>query len=116
MFNVLIAIGTLIPLLYLWVPTTGLEGAAYAVGTAYTVQNLIQVLQVRHLTGRWHYRADVAWIILISIVAFASLEVSPGGLCRRKTTGYEGGCFHHVLDHGSRVDLDRQDVDTLGVI
>ena len=41
----------------------------------HTVQNLIQILQVRHLTSRWHYRADVAWIILISIVV-ASLGLT----------------------------------------
>ena len=76
LLNVLVAIGVLISLLYLWVPTAGLEGAAYAVGTAYTVQNLIQVLQVRQLTGRWHYRADVAWIIFISIIALASLGLT----------------------------------------
>ena len=76
LLNVLVAIGVLISLLYLWVPSAGLEGAAYAVGTAYTVQNLIQILQVRHLTSRWHYRADVAWIILISIIALISLGLT----------------------------------------
>ena len=73
LINVLVAMGVLVPLLYVLVPNYGLEGAAVAVGIAYTVQNMIQACQARWLTGSWNYRSDVLWILVISILSFGAL-------------------------------------------
>lgn len=62
-------------LILLWqlVPAYGLEGAAVAVGLAYTLQSTAQLLEMRHFTGGFHYRADVIRPVIMALIAGAAL-------------------------------------------
>ncbi len=63
LFNALLAIAVQALLLWLLIPRYGLEGAAAAVGLAYTFQNLVQSLQARAIAGVWAYNESVLWIL-----------------------------------------------------
>ena len=42
-------------------------------GLSYSVQNVIQAIQARWLTGAWNYASDVGTILGISLLSFLSM-------------------------------------------
>ena len=71
--NIWITLGVEAILLYALIPPYGLEGAAFAVGASYSVQNVIQAVQARWLTGAWNYESDVGIILGISALGFGTM-------------------------------------------
>jgi len=71
--NVLLTIAVEAALLFLLVPPFGIVGASIAVGAAYTVQNAVQAVQARWLSGAWNYEAKVARIMAAGLAAAAAL-------------------------------------------
>lgn len=71
-----------LPLLLILVPQYGVEGAAVGVGLALTAQGLIQVVQMRQLTGAWNYNHQVATVATWSAISFASMAGATWGLGR----------------------------------
>lgn len=67
LYNVLGAAVVQVVALYLLVPPYGLNGAAIAVGIAYTLQSIVQLLQMRVITGAFHYRSDTAHAVKIGL-------------------------------------------------
>jgi hypothetical protein len=57
-------------------------GAALSVGLAYSVQSVIQLLQMRMITGGWNYRFEaflpMAWAGLGAALALPALFLLPG--------------------------------------
>jgi len=74
-FNVLFVIVVEGIALWFLVPLYGIDGAAVAVGIAYSLQGIAQVVQMRLLTGSWNYTRRVAWPLGIGSLAagFAGL-------------------------------------------
>ncbi|MCP4677538.1 MAG: oligosaccharide flippase family protein [Deltaproteobacteria bacterium] len=71
LFNVLVTIVAEGALLLLLVPRFGLEGAAIAVGLAYTLQNTVQLFEARWITGAWNYNRDV--LVMLIVGAFTGV-------------------------------------------
>ncbi len=63
-------------LLRLFVAPWGMEGAALAVGLAYTLQYIFMVLQMRWVTGRWNYRIEVLWATLAAAGGSAAMAIA----------------------------------------
>lgn len=72
-FNALIVV--LFEGIALWwlVPSMGIDGAALAVGLAYTGQNVLQAGQARAIAGIWPYDRSVLWVLVVSAVATLAL-------------------------------------------
>ncbi|MEZ4449513.1 MAG: lipopolysaccharide biosynthesis protein [Nannocystaceae bacterium] len=82
--NVLATIGALSILMPALVPSMGLEGAALAVGLAYALQNSMQLIESRLITGTWGYTREVLWLMLVAatggtIMAMTWLGLLPLG-------------------------------------
>ncbi len=73
LINVWITLLVEAALLYALIPPYGLIGAATAVGLSYTVQNIIQAVQARWITGSWNYRMDVVVTLGVSVAAFVAM-------------------------------------------
>ncbi|MCP4603765.1 MAG: oligosaccharide flippase family protein [Proteobacteria bacterium] len=66
--------------LALFVPRFGLEGAALAVGMAYTIQNSVQLIQARQITGSWNYNANVFVVLVLGLLTGALMGAAWFGL------------------------------------
>ena len=78
--NTLITIGLQALFLRLFIPRFGLEGAAASVGVAYTLQNIIQAVQARVISGIWAYNRNVARVIFAGILAGCAMAAAWWGL------------------------------------
>lgn len=76
----LVTLGVETLLLWALVPQMGAEGAALAVGFAFLGQGLIQVVQMRWLTGTYAYTARVGWTLLWALGCLVILRTSEIGL------------------------------------
>ena len=84
LLNVIVALAVQAPLVYVLGDRFGLEGAAAAVGIAYTVQHALQLAQMRAITGQWCYTRSVvpmfvtaAGSVALCVAAYAAL--APAG-------------------------------------
>ncbi|MEL6179383.1 MAG: oligosaccharide flippase family protein [Myxococcota bacterium] len=74
--NVLLAILIQGAVLWVLVPPYGLEGAAFGVGIGYTILGLIQLVQMRWLTGSWNLTALVAWPMVFGLAGACAAAVA----------------------------------------
>ena len=89
LLNVVVALAVQAPLVYVLGDRFGLEGAAAAVGIAYTVQHALQLAQMRYITGQWCYTRSVvpmlvtaAGSVALSVAAYVALAAA-GELVQR---------------------------------
>lgn len=61
-----------IPLLRLFVPGMGLEGASLAVGSSYLIVSLVQAFQMRRVTGAWNWDRSVFATLAWTVFAFVA--------------------------------------------
>lgn len=75
LINVWIAIAIKALCLWLLIPIWGLEGAAFAVGFAYTIQGLAQLWQMKVVSGGWNYHKKAFlplwWGAIGVVIAYA---------------------------------------------
>lgn len=67
-------------LLLAWVPRFGIEGAAASTGVALLAQSLLQLVQMRALTGAWNYTPRVGLAAALGVVAFVSMVLTAWAL------------------------------------
>ncbi len=79
LFNVLAALAGQILFLTIFLSpfgfAMGMEGAALSVGLSYTLQNILQHVQMKKITGLWNYTRQVRPVILAGIAGTAVLFV-----------------------------------------
>ena len=75
--NTALAIALQYALLRWLAPAYGLVGAAFAVGSALTLTNVVQLLQMRLITGSFHYRRRAA--LPLAVAALAALPALLAG-------------------------------------
>jgi O-antigen/teichoic acid export membrane protein len=85
--NMLVTIGVQAALQSALIPIYGLTGAALAVGLAYSIQNLLSVLQAYRLSRVWPYDRTVIDVLSVGMVASAGgvfvWFVGPQGMLAR---------------------------------
>jgi len=64
------------PLLWLLVPEHGLVGAALAVGLAYSLQSVVQVVQAWYITRTWVYSRTVLGVLALGVLSAAIMGLS----------------------------------------
>ena len=69
LLNMIITTLLEVVLLIILIPAFGLSGASLAVGLAYLILNLLQLIQSRIIFGSWNYNQNVLWAILIMLVS-----------------------------------------------
>jgi len=74
--NVLVTIAVEAVLLMVLVPSYGINGAAFAVGMAFTVQNIIQAVQARIVTHAWNYSRNVLSIIKLGFLSGGAMTLA----------------------------------------
>lgn len=67
-------------LLLVGVPRFGIEGAAAATGVALLAQALVQLVQMRALTGGWNYTPRVGFAAVLGVVALGSMWLTATAL------------------------------------
>ncbi len=93
LLNVVVTIAVEGVLLALLVPAFGLEGAALAVGLAYSVQNSVQLLQARRITGSWNYGSDVFAMLGVGAITAVVMGAAWWGLFPLGETPQRVGAF-----------------------
>jgi O-antigen/teichoic acid export membrane protein len=77
LLNVLIAIAAQVIFLFVFVAPHGLDfgmaGAALAVGLSYSLQNLVQHIEMKLVAGQWNYTRKVLPPALIGFASFAAM-------------------------------------------
>lgn len=80
LINVVLAIGIKSILLYFLIPIWGIEGAAFSVGAAYTIQGLAQFIQMRMVSGGYHFNlksfVPLFWGVLGGVGSFGAFYLS----------------------------------------